>query len=122
MPQQAILRFSSPSVLRLLLDCSSGSILLGARNGLMNFKNWDMVRERKIALLIDAENISPHRIGQIIAPAKNNLGGLVTSSVYMQIGLSLTSLHGRQCLKSMPSFLFSSILLPQARTLRILPW
>lgn len=79
MPQQAILRFSSPSVLRLLLDCSSGSILLGARNGLMNFKNWDMVsRERKIALLIDAENISPHRIGQIIAPAKNNLCGLVT--------------------------------------------
>lgn len=37
-----------------------------------------MIKECKIALLIDAENISPHRIGQIIAPVKNNLCGLVT--------------------------------------------
>ena len=37
-----------------------------------------MVRECKIALLVDAENISPQRIGQIFAPVKNNLGGLVT--------------------------------------------
>lgn len=44
----------------------------------MNFKNWDMVRERKIALLVDAENVSQHRIDQVMAAVKNNLGGLVT--------------------------------------------
>lgn len=37
-----------------------------------------MVQERKIALLVDAENISQHRIGQVMAAVKNNLGGLVT--------------------------------------------
>jgi malonyl CoA-acyl carrier protein transacylase len=43
------------------------------------------------------------------------------SSVYTQIGLSPIFPHGRLCFKSMPSFLFSSTLLPLARTLRILP-
>ena len=37
-----------------------------------------MVRERKIALLIDAENIPHHRMEQVMAAVKNNLGGLVT--------------------------------------------
>lgn len=37
-----------------------------------------MVRERKIALLVDAENVSQHRIDQVMAAVKNNLGGLVT--------------------------------------------
>lgn len=37
-----------------------------------------MVPERKIALLVDAENVSHHRIGQVMAAVKNNLGGLVT--------------------------------------------
>lgn len=37
-----------------------------------------MVQERKIALLVDAENVSHHRIGQVMAAVKNNLGGLVT--------------------------------------------
>ena len=37
-----------------------------------------MVQERKIALLVDAENVSYHRIGQVMAAVKNNLGGLVT--------------------------------------------
>ena len=37
-----------------------------------------MVPERKIALLVDAENVSHHRIDQVMAAVKNNLGGLVT--------------------------------------------
>lgn len=37
-----------------------------------------MVQERKIALLVDAENVSHHRIGQVMTAVKNNLGGLVT--------------------------------------------
>jgi len=37
-----------------------------------------MVQERKIALLVDAENVSHHRIDQVMAAVKNNLGGLVT--------------------------------------------
>ena len=37
-----------------------------------------MVKERKIALLVDAENISHHRIDQVMAAVKNNLDGLVT--------------------------------------------
>lgn len=37
-----------------------------------------MVPERKIALLVDAENVSHHRIGQVMAAVKNKLGGLVT--------------------------------------------
>lgn len=78
MLQRTTLRFSSPSVLRLLWDCSSGSILLVVRSGLMNFKNWDMVRERKIALLIDAENISHQFIGQVMASVRKTMDGLIT--------------------------------------------
>ena len=37
-----------------------------------------MIQERKIALLVDAENVSHHRIDQVMAAIKNNLGGLVT--------------------------------------------
>ena len=37
-----------------------------------------MIQERKIALLVDAENVSHHRIDQVMAAVKNNLGGLVT--------------------------------------------
>ena len=37
-----------------------------------------MVQERKVALLVDAENVSHHRIDQVMAAVKNNLGGLVT--------------------------------------------
>lgn len=37
-----------------------------------------MVQERKIALLVDAENVSHHRIDQVMAAVKKNLGGLVT--------------------------------------------
>ena len=37
-----------------------------------------MVQERKIALLVDAENVSHHCIGQVMTAVKNNLGGLVT--------------------------------------------
>lgn len=37
-----------------------------------------MAQERKIALLVDAENVSHHRIDQVMAAVKNNLGGLVT--------------------------------------------
>ena len=37
-----------------------------------------MVQERKIALLVDAENVSYHRSGQVMSAVKNNLGGLVT--------------------------------------------
>lgn len=37
-----------------------------------------MIKERKIALLVDAENISHHRIDQVMAAVKNNLCGLVT--------------------------------------------
>lgn len=44
----------------------------------MNFKNWDMVRERKIALLIDAENISHQFIGQVMASVRETMDGLIT--------------------------------------------
>ena len=44
----------------------------------MNFKNWDMVRERKIALLIDAENISHQFIGQVMASVREAMDGLIT--------------------------------------------
>lgn len=44
----------------------------------MNFKNWDMVRERKIALLIDAENISHQFIGQVMASVRKTMDGLIT--------------------------------------------
>lgn len=37
-----------------------------------------MIQERKIALLIDAENIPHHRMEQVMAAVKNNQGGLVT--------------------------------------------
>lgn len=37
-----------------------------------------MIKGRKIALLVDAENISHHRIDQVMAAVKNNLCGLVT--------------------------------------------
>ena len=37
-----------------------------------------MVRERKIALLIDAENISHQFIGQVMASVKETLDGLIT--------------------------------------------
>lgn len=44
----------------------------------MNFKNWDMVRERKIALLIDAENISHQFVGQVMASVREAMDGLIT--------------------------------------------
>ena len=44
----------------------------------MNFKNWDMVRERKIALLIDAENISHQFIGKVMASVRETMDGLIT--------------------------------------------
>lgn len=44
----------------------------------MNFKNWDMVRESKIALLIDAENISHQFIGQVMASVREAMDGLIT--------------------------------------------
>ena len=44
----------------------------------MNFKNWDMIRERKIALLIDAENISHQFIGQVMASVRETMDGLIT--------------------------------------------
>lgn len=44
----------------------------------MNFKNWDMVRELKIALLIDAENISHQFIGQVMASVRETMDGLIT--------------------------------------------
>ena len=44
----------------------------------MNFKNWDMVRERKIALLIDAENISHQFIGKVMASVREAMDGLIT--------------------------------------------
>ena len=44
----------------------------------MNFKNWDMVRERKIALLIDAENISHQFIGQVMASVREAMDDLIT--------------------------------------------
>ena len=37
-----------------------------------------MIQERKIALLVDAENVSHHCIDQVMAAVKNNQGGLVT--------------------------------------------
>ena len=37
-----------------------------------------MAQERKIALLVDAENIPHHRMEQVMAAVKNNQGGLVT--------------------------------------------
>lgn len=80
-----------------------------------------MVPERKIALLVDAENVSHHRIGQVMAAVKNNLGGLVTVKRIYADWLSPIFPHGRLCFKSMPSFLSNSTLLPLARTLRILP-
>lgn len=80
-----------------------------------------MVQERKIALLVDAENVSYHRIGQVMAAVKNNLGGLVTvKRIYAdwtKPNLSAWKAELRQ-----PSFPFSSTPLPLARTLRILPW
>ena len=44
----------------------------------MNFKNWEMVRERKIALLIDAENISHQFIGKVMASVRETMDGLIT--------------------------------------------
>ena len=44
----------------------------------MNFKNWDMVRELKIALLIDAENISHQFIGKVMASVRETMDGLIT--------------------------------------------
>lgn len=81
-----------------------------------------MVQERKIALLVDAENVSHHRIGQVMTAVKNNLGGLVTVKRIYAIGPSPISPHGRLIFGSMPSFPFSSTPLPLARTLRIFPW
>ncbi len=80
-----------------------------------------MVQERKIALLVDAENVSHHRIDQVMAAVKTTWVAWLQSSVYTQIGLSPIFPHGRLCFKSMPSFLFNSTLLLLARTLRILP-
>lgn len=81
-----------------------------------------MVPERKIALLVDAENVSHHRIDQVMAElSRTTLVAWLQSSVYTQIGLSPIFPHGRLCFKSMPSFLSNSTLLPLARTLRILP-
>ncbi len=37
-----------------------------------------MVRERKIALLIDAENISHQFIGQVMASVMETMDGLIT--------------------------------------------
>ncbi len=36
-----------------------------------------MILERKIELLVDAENVSQHRIDQVVAAVNNNQGGLV---------------------------------------------
>lgn len=81
-----------------------------------------MVQERKIALLVDAENVSYHRIGQVMSAVKNNLGGLVTvKRIYADWTKPNLSAWKAELRKH--AFLpFSSTPLPLARTLRILPW
>ena len=81
-----------------------------------------MIQERKIALLVDAENVSHHRIDQVMAAVKNNLGGLVTVKRIYADWTKPNLSAWKAVLQSMPSFPFSSTHLPQARTLRILPW
>ena len=80
------------------------------------------MQERKIALLVDAENVSHHRIGQVMELSRTTWVAWLPSSVYMQIGPSPISPHGRLSFGSMPFFPFSSTPLPLERTLRILPW
>ena len=80
-----------------------------------------MIQERKIALLVDAENVSHHRIDQVMAAVKNNLGGLVTvKRIYAD--WTKPNLSAWKAVLQKYAFPFSSTHLPQARTLRILPW
>ena len=60
-----------------------------------------MAQERKIALLVDAENVSHHRIDQVMAAVKNNLGGLVTvKRIYADWTKRMEGCASKACLPS----------------------
>lgn len=80
-----------------------------------------MIQERKIALLIDAENIPHHRMEQVMAAVKNNQGGLVTvKRIYAD--WTKPNLSAWKAVLQKYAFLFSNIRLFPAKTHPILPW